>query len=206
MQAGTAFQWGAVKAPSGLPRLYCAEGDSITAAAQSYVVQYGPNRPAGTTVTNLAVGGSSLATMAARQAAVDALLPSPRLGKFICSVLIGANDLGATTAAAYAADLAVYCDNRRAAGWEVIVCTVLPSTAWSGSIGDAAFEAIRSEFNTIIRGWVGTHCSAVADFSTTAVGAPGAQYVASYYSDGLHPTPLAHSILEPVIRIPLNRL
>lgn len=201
-----AFQHSSAFTATGVSRIYCAEGDSITAAPQSYVVQFVPNAKPGTTIQNLAVGGSSLASMTARQSAVDALLPSPRLGRFICSVLIGANDLGATTASAYAADLANYCDNRRAAGWQVVVCTVLPSSAWAASIGNDAFEAIRSALNNILRGWVGIHCSAVADFSTTVVGAPGAQFVPAYYEDGLHPTPLAHSILEPVIRACVNGL
>lgn len=206
MLAAQAFQGGAVRVPVGLPRIYCAEGDSITAAPQSYVVQFGPNANAGTTIQNLAVGGSTLGTMTARQGAVDALLPAPRVGRFVCSVLIGANDLGASTAAAYAADLATYCDARRAAGWQVVVCTVLPSNAWAASIGNAAFEAIRQGLNTIVRTWVGTHCSAVADFDTTPVGAPGAQNNLTYYGDGLHPTPAAHTILEPVIRAIVNRL
>lgn len=206
MLASRAFLQTMIRPPTGLSRIYCAEGDSITAAPQSYVVQFTPNAKAGTTIRNLAVGGSSLGSMSARQSDVDALLPVPRLGRFIFSVLIGANDLGAYTAAAYAAELATYCDNRRAAGWQVVVCTVLPSNAWATGIGTPAFEAIRTSFNNIVRGWVGTHCSAVADFDTTPVGVSGAQNNSVYYGDGLHPTPAAHAILEPVIRAIVNRL
>lgn len=206
MFAAQAIQHGIIRSPSGLPRIYCAEGDSITQAGQSYVVQFAPNAKQGTTIRNLAVGGSALGDLLTRQGAVDALLPVPRLGRFIFSVLIGANDLGAYTAANYAAQLATYCDNRRAAGWQVVVCTVLPSNAWASSIGTPAFEAIRSSLNAIVRGWVGSHCSAVADFDTTPVGMAGAQNNAAYYGDGLHPTPAAHAILEPVIRAIVNRL
>lgn len=206
MFAGQALQAGAVRVPTGLPRIYCAEGDSITQAGQSYVVQFAPNANAGTTIRNLSIGGSSLGTMAARQAAVDALLPAPRVGRFVCSALIGANDLGAYTPAAYAAELATYCDNRRAAGWQMVVCTVLPSNAWDSSIGGPAFESIRQALNAILRTWPGVHCSAVADFAQTAVGLPGAQNNLTYYLDGLHPTPAAHTILEPVMRAIVNSL
>lgn len=185
-------------------RIYIAEGDSITTTqAYCYPWKYLPNRVAGTFVSIAAISGSTLASMTARGSLVDAAIPPNRGSrKYILSVLIGANDIASYfgNSAAYITALASYCDARRAAGFLVAVCTILPST-------QSNFNVTRNLVNTAIRTWVGTHCDAVIDFAADAtMGGDSAASNTTYYSDGIHPTDAGHVILETVARTVLNAL
>ena len=187
-------------------RVYCAEGDSITAALNAYPFIFGPNASPTVFGADVAVGGSTLANLNSRAAALDATLPTNRTGrKFILSVLIGANDLGSYSSAAnYITDLAAYCDARRAAGWLLVVCTLLPRANGGDS---ATFNTRRAVVNPAILTWVGTHADAVSDFAGNAtMGPDAAASDTTYYSDGLHPTAAGQAILETVIRPVINAL
>lgn len=104
------------------------EGDSITIDIDSYA-KHGicaittPNL-----AHNKAVVGNQIAQLVSNATVVDSYITSRP--KNILSVFIGANDLsGATTAAQFVADLKSYCLARRAAGWLIVACTVLPRKA-----------------------------------------------------------------------------
>ena len=189
-------------------RVYCAEGDSITATTgpTSYAFRFGANDSPRVFGSVFAVGGSTLATMSARASVLDAVIPAAKgARKFILSVLIGANDLGAYSSEAnYITALAAYCDARRAAGWLVVVCTLLPRDNGGDS---ATHNTRRVGVNTAINTWVSTHADAVADFAADAtMGPDAAASDVTYYSDGLHPTAAGQALLEPILRVVINAL
>lgn len=187
-------------------RIYCAEGDSISAADGAYPYLFGPNASPAVIGVNRAVSGSGIAQLNTRAASVDAIV-SGRSGvaqDCILSVLIGANDLAGYVggASAYAADLATYCDARRAAGWQVVVCTILPKD------GDATHNARRAVVNADITStWGGVHCDAIADFAAnTTIGEDADAANPTYYSDGVHLTAAGQAIAEPILRAAVNSL
>lgn len=200
-----------------ITRVYFAEGHSIPANATGYPYLFGPNSSPKVVGINNAVGGTTLASMTARAAALDAKLPTNRTGrKFILTVDIGTNDLysyaGATdaiAAAAYATALAAYCDARRAAGWLVVGVPVLPrSDAGIGAPAVAAHNARRALLRTEQLTWVGTHYDAFADWGGDATMWPDAasNNVTYYNADKIHPILAGHTILETYVRTAINAL
>lgn len=184
-------------------KLYCAEGDSISRSfSYSFPYTVGANLSLYGTVR--AVSGSTLADLVSRATGTDAVLPADKTGrKFVLSVLVGANDLttyagGSDTIAAnnYLTDLAAYCDARRAAGWKVVICTILPhTTAINSGVTDATNNTRRAIVNSSIRSsWVGVHADALADLGGDAtMGADTAAVNTSLYADGYHPTSTGHT-------------
>ncbi len=150
------------------PRIYIAEGDSLTGGFTfCYPYLFGPNASPSVQAADYGTSGATLSTLNSRAATIDAIIPpNPGSRKFILSVLLGANDLSGTNST-FAADLATYCDARRAAGWKVVVCTVLPSTG--GQINTQ-----RGAVNTAIRTWTGVHADAIADFASDGPMGPDA--------------------------------
>jgi len=190
-------------------RFYAAEGDSITFGTNvpqgsSYPCLYGANASPSVYGVVSGISGSTLATMSARGAALDAQLPTVKTGMtFLLSVLIGRNDISGYSGGAtqYAIDLATYCDARRAAGWKVVLCTVLPSTA-------AGVNTQRAILNPILVGWgAGLHYDALCDFAADAtMGTDAAGANTSLYGDGTHPTAAGQINLEAIIRPVINAL
>jgi hypothetical protein len=185
------------------PRIYVAEGDSITQAsgATSYAHKFGANALPAVFGNVVALNGSTIATMAARAATLDAILPPSVAGrKFILSVMIGRNDLLTLGTATWLVNLAAYLDARRAAGWIVVLGTILPSTA-------VGFNAARNTANSTLTTWVGLHCDAIANFAADAtMGPDAAASNVTYYSDGTNPTNAGQVLLEAVIRPVINAL
>jgi hypothetical protein len=188
---------------TSITRALVAEGDSIAASASpsSFAYLFGPNaNPALHGVVH-AVSGSTIATMASRAAIVDAVIPPTRTGRtFILSVLIGRNDLLSLGTSTWLTNLATYLDARRATGWKVVLCTVLPSTA-------VGFNAARNTANATLVTWAGVHADAIADFAADpTMGPDAAASNATYYSDGTHPTAAGQALLEPIYRAAVNSL
>lgn len=190
-------------------RVVYTEGDSISSNTGAWPYLLTPNLSPAAFVGIGAIGGSTLATMAARASTLDADLPTLGSRTAILTVLIGANDLhtypgasDAIAAASYIAALASYCDARRASGWKVAVCTILPRTA------AAAHNARRAIVNAdIVANWVGVHCTSVIDFAAnTNMGPDAAAANATYYSDGIHPTAAGYAVLETIARPIINAL
>lgn len=170
-------------------RNYVAEGDSITDAGTAVGSGYATASrnlasPAFATFSNKAVSGSTLASMIARAAACDAALVSGAAN--VLSVFIGANNTPDTD---FLTSLASYLDARRAAGWYVILCTILPHDG-------APFLAARATANPEMRLWTtngsivpGKHCDRIADFGADPLMGPDGAQTSSYFSgDHLHPT------------------
>lgn len=208
----------AALSPVVYQRVYFAEGHSIPATGGSYAYLFGPNSSPTVVGGVLAIGGSTLATVSARVAALIAKLPTNRTGrKFIVSLDIGTNDLynypGATdaiAAAAYAAALATVHDTLRAAGIKTVACTMLPRSdvGLIGAPAVAAHNARRALLRTEILTWVGVHCDGVADFGNDATMGPDAasDNVTYYNADKIHPIAAGHAILETIIRPVINAL
>lgn len=187
--------------------IWMAEGDSITIDTNAYVKKFGANATINVIGGTRAVIGDVVANLVSRAASVDSCIPETTGGKkFVLSILVGANDLtGATTTTTFLTNLAAYCDARRAAGWTVILCTILPNT-------NSGFNAKRNVANTEIRLWTtggstipGIHADYICDFAADAtMGPDAAASDNSLYGDGIHPTNLGHTYLEAVIRPVLN--
>lgn len=195
-------------------RILIPTGDSITGSATfdyPYQATYSP----AIFGSNRAGGGYTLASLIAQAASVDGAIPPDAAAsrKFILTVLIGANDLegigGVTypTIASYCVALAAYLDARRAAGFIVVICTILPRTL-------GGFNASRNSVNDEIRLWLtngllapGVHADAICDFAADpTMGPDAAASDTTYYSDGLHPTSAGQLILAGVYGPVVNAL
>lgn len=202
--------------PAPLTRFYFAEGHSIPATGGSYAYIFGPNSSPAVVGGVKAVGGSTLATMTARGAAIDALLPTNRTGrKFILTVDIGTNDLysyaGGSDAAAvanYVTDLTTYLNARRAAGWLTVGMPVLPRSDGSLTAPQIVTHNIRRALlKTTQLTMVGSSYDAFADWSGDATMWPDAASLnVTYYPDAIHPSAAGHALLEPYVRTAINAL
>lgn len=182
------------------------EGDSITtgsgASNGGYGQLYANTGPNASALIN-AVSASTTTTLASRATALDARLVAPAR-RHILTVLIGLNDfvvLGSSTATFLTA-LTSYCDARRAAGWYVVLCTLLPAS-------DVGFNGTwRNDANTGIRAMLGAHADAICDFAAHPImGVDGADTDTDLYDViGEHPTDLGHTYLAEVMTPILSAL
>lgn len=138
---------------------------------------------------SFAVVGSAISDLVSRAASVDALYSASRT-KNVLFVLIGRNDLPALGTSTWYANLKTYCAARKAAGWTVVIGTLLPSTA-------TGFNALRNTANSlIIAEPLGTYWDAVCRFDQVAnMGADGDAANTTYYADGTHPTAAGAALL-----------
>jgi lysophospholipase L1-like esterase len=194
-------------------RIVVFDGDSLTFGQSgfSYAYRFAPNSSPPCNGSNFATSGSGLGGLVLRATDIDAVMSGSPSTKFILSVDIGANDIGFGTGYAgnptgYATALASYLDARRAAGWKVVIHTILARLDQAD--GGTQFNSDRAAVNTTIRTWVGTHCDAVADVAGDAtIGTNTAPNNATYFNaDKIHPTDAAYVIWEPYTRAAINSL
>jgi lysophospholipase L1-like esterase len=196
---------------SGFPevRNYVAVGDSITdsqrggtAAGGGYAnAAWHLASPTIATFVNRALSGSGTSNLPAEAGEVDALLQPGQAN--ILSVFIGAND--DVSVASVMETLAAYCDARRAAGWFVLIGTLLPQTS------RPTFNAARVPYNAELRLWTtsgsiipGKHADGIFDFAADPImGADATATNTTYFADGLHPTLIGQArmrdIFSPVL-------
>ena len=167
------------------------EGDSITAGAAGTPFGY----TAQTAITPYpqgiitAVPGSNISDLVSREAADNALLqPSPT--RNILTVLIGANDLGdAGGASGFVGNVKSYCLAMRAAGWKIVVLTVLPRT-YTG------FNAWRNEVNSLIVADTSFYDAIVRLDLDPVIGCDACAANTTYYNaDGLHPNTAGENVI-----------
>jgi hypothetical protein len=197
-------------------RNFVAEGDSITDSQNVKTSAGGGYANAGfmlaspamtTSFVNMAVSGSGIGDVMNRAAATDThLVPG---AKNILSVFIGANN---TPDATFLASLAAYCDARRAAGWFVLLGTLLPQ------IVNVNFNGLRATANPEIRLWTtngsvvpGKHADGIFDFAADPImGNDATPSNTTYFVDGLHPTLLGQSrmrdIFSPVLDAAMSNI
>jgi hypothetical protein len=179
-----------------------AEGDSITdGVGRKPYPALALDTMSGVVGNNFAVPGNRIEDIAARAAQVDSLVASGR--KYVLSVMTGSNDfqywgtLTGISPAAFVQKLKDYCLARRAAGWTVVVCTVLPHT---GGSTHTAFNTWRDSVNTAIRAdnsFYDVLCDWRVDAGLdTAPTSPDA----SLYVDYIHPSDACQARLAAVYK------
>jgi len=115
------------------------------------------------------------------------------------------NDLyfGANATTAYN-NFVSYCQARKAAGWKVIVLTVLPRSN-VGTPGD--FEASRSTVNTSIRSNWSTFASALADVAADSrIGDANDELDTTYYPDKVHLNNDGYAIVAGIVKNAIDSL
>lgn len=171
-----------------------AEGDSITVdggltQAQTYPPQFvALKSPTVWSYAIQAVGGSQITDLVIRESQTDDFYDSRNADNWL-SVLIGRNDLVAGTSVGdlYAA-IRGYCLRRRAAGWKVALCTVLPCTV-------SGFNTKRNELNGMLRANYTQFADGLVDLAGNAsIGPDSAASNLTYYSDGTHLTAAGQTI------------
>lgn len=184
------------------------EGDSITEGKTytplfPYCDRSVPNLTGSVVAGVNAVSGSSISHLTSRADTVDASLLSSLYDTGILCVMIGTNDLsGGTTAAQYLTNLKAYCAARKAAGWLVVVSTIPPRN-------DVTFNGKRATANAEINNAVniGVSWDAVASWDAdVTIGVDAAASNATYYPDGVHPSNVAHILIEPYVTAAINSL
>jgi lysophospholipase L1-like esterase len=198
---------------------YVAEGDSITTVPSThgsgYPADYASTNPAAT-VTNNAVSASFIWSIQSRQPTLDNIIATKKPGdKFVLSVMLGTNDAcfyyqGGVDRTLFLQQLAAYCDKNRAAGWYVILCTLIsrgsPATTWQGFVTDNELEVLNTEFRlwassgTIVPG---KHADAICDFAANPNFAPGTNAFNNttyYMTDLTHPTVAGEDLLATIIK------
>lgn len=171
--------------------LLVSEGDSITANAGTYARQYQDGVASSVGTGLYAVGSSRLPQLEARAAEVDGRLAEAGVGvPNILTVMVGINDLfQGQSVPDFLTDYASYLDDRRAAGWHVVLCTILPCAL-------AGMNVARNTANATLVTWVGSHCDTLCDLGAHAtMGPDAAASDVSLYSDGTHPTAAGHALL-----------
>lgn len=184
-------------------RNYVAVGDSITDSDRVGTAQGGGYakasallaNPVIATFTNRALSGTGIQELIDEAAITDALLQPGQAN--ILSVFIGANNHPDTT---FLSALAGYCDARRAAGWHVLLGTLLPQ------IINPGFLAARATANPEIRLWTtngsivpGKHADRIFDFAADPlIGSDASNNTA--YIDTIHPTVLGQARMRDIFR------
>lgn len=153
------------------------------------------------TTLNTAGSGRQMSDLVANYAAEVVPWYSASRARNVLVVAAGTNNManGSQSAATALAEYYSYCDTAKAAGWRIVVCTVLPR---SGAANDATFEVNRLLFNADIRAnYLARGYSSLADVASIALmGAPNAEKNTNYYQDLIHPTVAGQRVLEPIYR------
>lgn len=173
------------------------DGDSMTVGSGGQgALNYPAYAAAGldprSVITNKGVGGQTLLLMESDAATDIDSLKSATLPNLLVA-LGGTNDLffGADAATTYNR-LVTYCTNRRAAGWKVVVFTILPRS----DSAPGSFEADRQTVNTSIRNGWATFADALADIaSDTRIGDSGDETGPYYSGDNVHPSSRGYQVI-----------
>lgn len=185
-------------------------GDSITAGADSLNPGDGPAFPAYVSphVSSLSVnkvfaaGGNMTDDLALIAPTVDALVVPGRHN--ILNVLIGINNMQrlGQDAAEVKAAIKAYCLAERAAGWTIVLDTLLPL---AGNDTADAENIERKAVNVLIRA-DGSFYDALADIgdTSTVMGADTAPNDPTLYTvvvgqPKIHPTVAGHQLLAPIV-------
>lgn len=162
------------------------EGDSITASGGSgYAGLFASANPS-LTVHNIAVGGSGMTGVEARQATALAYAPQ------VLSLFIGANGIEGTEQE-YVDRIIAYLAPFKAMGTKTVLCTLLPQAQ-----GDyATFNSSREIVNGLFKEAVGTSFDALADWDATIMGVDATAADTYYFIDGKHPTSAGHAVMLP---------
>ena len=157
---------------------------------------------------NLGIGGSGTPAWTSLGPAIVDPAVAPGVPN-TCVFWEGTNDIAqnnASGATAYA-NIVTYCKARRAAGYQVVVLSVLPRNSTTGTYNTPAlFETQRQACNTLLRANWQTFASGFVDVGNDpAIGQAGQYTNTTYYSgDGIHLTNAGYGVVAadaaPVIK------
>lgn len=201
------FNLGAITRPLNL----VFDGDSLTTGtssiggALSYPLQTETGLDPRTVSSYFGVGGQTIAAMESDAATqIDPLISATKQN--VLCAWGGTNDLyyGAT-AATTQTRIQTYCANRRAAGWKVIVLTILPR---SDAGTPANFETDRLAVNTWLRANYATFADGLADVAAdTRIGDSGDEASTVYYSgDLVHLSGVGYRVVARIVQATLAAL
>jgi len=120
----------------------------------------------------------------------------------VCVVMAGGGDLASGGDPQAVLDaLRTYCAARRAAGFEVVVLTLLPR---SDPVG---FDAARAVYNDILRAQWPTFADGLANVAADPrIGADGANLDPVYFADAIHPTSAGYAVMAAAVAPALEGL
>lgn len=213
----------------------CAEGDSLSYViggmfwramnggnAISYVggtigVRFELRKSYGVhVVANHALSGRRLTNLETQAATTDALIRNvpgvngrPIRDHILC-VSVGTNvsDANPTT---FAASVGAYCAARKAAGWHVILCTIMSRTDGIIANFDSSYQ---QPYNAIIRtaGWAAANgVDLICDIASNAeLGSSGASdnvaYAAYWSGDKIHPSATGYTLAAVTYKASIDSL
>ena len=209
-----------------LAKQYVAEGDSITFGAGAppgfptiYAAAFTPSTSL--LMTMLATSGAGYVQIVARlQNALQLAKTATTGDKLVISVLAGTNDATfgwtpylTTSMNDYLHKYAAYLDQLRAAGYYVILCTLIARGGNGSSINITTINPMLVTMNTEFRLWrtggsisPGIHADAICDFAAPGFGfdplltSPPAYTNANYQADQTHPSTTGQNALEVIIK------
>lgn len=180
---------------------FIADGDSLTQgtnASNPYTTALSLN---GTwNIGNIGIPGQTIQTMAGQvQNTVIPALAANAPNR-VCVVWAGTNDVSTGTSAAQTLYyLQSYCNQVRAAGNKVIVCTMISRTGQ---------DTNKNSYNALIRANWHAFADGLADLAANAnLGADGANTNSTYFgTDHIHLTATGYAIVTAIVQQAVNRL
>jgi hypothetical protein len=205
-EAQAAYLYLATKYTIQTPRTVIFTGSSYTAAG-AYPGAVNTNATKPIQAINGGHGGWSLSNLISERSNVVSILNGftvPGSQTKIVSVEAGVNEVPPATS--FLTDLAAHCDALQAAGFKVLVHTILSHT--NDGDGGTAFNAFRNAANPVIRTWVGVHCDAVADWAADPNwGTDAAPNSLTYWNaDKLHPNNATQLLMAVVTAAALDTI
>jgi lysophospholipase L1-like esterase len=189
------------------PQIIC-DGNSMTygtGGTSPYPAQLATLLPS-CLVTNVAVESADTPGLTSTAPTRITPLYSPRRTKNIAVIWEGTNDiyLDDTDGTTAYNRLVTYCQARRASGFKVIICTLLPRS----NIGTPEdFETQRQTCNGLITANWATFADALADFAADGrIGDAGDELDTTYYPDKVHMTNAGYAIIAGMVKTAVESL
>ena len=126
----------------------------------------------------------------------------------ILTLLGGVNDLAGSPPRQDATTtydrIVTYCQDRRMAGFKIIINTILPQSA---TVGPADYEASRQIINNLIRTNWATFADGISDIaSDPRIGDAGDSEDTTYYADKIHMTNAGYGIVASYVAAAINQI
>jgi lysophospholipase L1-like esterase len=193
-------------------RLLVFDGDSITFGYNVPASSYPAQCVAALTDQSyamylVAIGGSTWAALIARAAtSIDPIYDARPAKKIVCA-MAGTNDLwacGTGAGAAVFAQVVAYCQARRAAGWQVIVLTMLPCATSAVDKG-ASFDTEQVALNAaIVAGWA-AFADGMVDVASNA-NLSDANDTTYFYADKMHLNATGYGVVAGLVKTAIEAL
>ncbi len=186
------------------------DGDSITEGAtasqfDSYPRQLSESLSNGANVYQVGISGGTTTTQNVGRSKWQSKIYNASAPCNIITYAIGTNDIGVGTSVQTIYDNIVdYINEVTTVGYEIVLCTVLPRTSFTGT----PKEADRLQLNQLLRdNWVDLGCIGFVDYDNEGtMGKTAFTSNLAYYADGTHPTTLGYSLMAMFVKETLEPL